>query len=187
MRGKDAEEASAASQELVAELANPSNLDGFRVAVVDFDGRSKVVHHLTGAVELDGQIVPLSVGRIGNGTNITAALTDALSILENAKHEDQEIEFLRPVVIAFSDGGHNRGRDPDDVATRLNEIADLVTVAFGTGAGDDLLRSLALTEQHFYRCSRGGELRAFLAAVGATMTETMAAGTNATHALTMIP
>jgi hypothetical protein len=90
------------------------------------------------------------------------------------------------VTIFFSDGQHNTGPGPKDVADQLKLKADLVTVAFGSDADEALLRSLASTPQHFYRCANGRELRQFLAAVGATMTATMAAGTNATRALTQI-
>lgn len=58
--------------------------------------------------------------------------------------------------------------------------------AFGEDADEELLRSLASTAAHFFRCSSGRELRQFLAAVGATVTGTMAAGVNATEALSVI-
>jgi hypothetical protein len=65
-------------------------------------------------------------------------------------------------------------------------IADLVTVAFGDDADGRLLRSLATSAGHFYRCSSGRQLRAFLAAVGTTLTTAMSSGTGATQALTTI-
>ena len=188
MNGQKAKDASAASLDLVAELAESANKDGFYVAIVDFASNAKTVHELEKATFLNGNVTPLSVGLFGGSTNITSGLEDALSILENAeKHEYQEgVTFLRPVAIIFSDGCHNVGPDPHGVATRLKGLADLVTVAFGTDADEVLLRSLATSPQHFYRCTSGRELRSFLAAVGATMTATMAAGTNATRALTTI-
>lgn len=187
MSGQKAKDASAASLDLVAELAEPANKDGFNIAVVDFASRSKVVHNLEKATALNGKVASLSVGLFGGSTNITAGLEDALSILEKVEKQNQEgMAYLRAVVIVFTDGCHNEGSDPHNVANRLKGIADLVTVGFGTDSDDDLMRSLASTPQHFYRCSTGRELRSFLAAVGATMTATMAASTNATQALTMI-
>jgi uncharacterized protein YegL len=187
MRGQKAMDASAASLDLVAELAEPANKDGFYVAVVDFASRSNIVHNLEKATVLNGNVVPLSVGLFEGRTNITAGLEDALSILEKAETYNQEnVAYLRPVVIAFTDGCHNEGPAPQSVANRLKDIADLVTVAFGEDADETLMRSLASTPQHFYRCTTGRELRSFLAAVGATMTGTMAAGTNATQALRSI-
>jgi len=62
-------------------------------------------------------------------------------------------------------------------------VADLVTVAFGAEADERLLRDLATSSQHFYRCRKGRELRTFLAAVGATLSGTLTQGVNATQAL----
>lgn len=184
MNGQKAADASAASLDLVAELAEPTNKDGFNVAVADFSGDSKIAHDLEKATSLNGKVKRLSVGTFGGSTNITAGLEDALSILENAnKQSSQGVAHLRPVVIVFTDGCHNEGPEPYETAKRLKAIADLVTVAFGDDADEALMRSLASTPQHFYRCTTGRQLRAFLAAVGATMTATMAAGTNATQAL----
>jgi len=187
MSGQKAKDASAASLDLVAELAEPSNKDGFSLAVVDFSSASRIVHDLEKASVLNGRVTPLSTGLFGGSTNITAGLEDARTILERAGQVNQQgITYLRPVAIIFTDGCHNEGPPPHDAANRLKAIADLVTVAFGSDADEDLLRALASTPQHFYRCSNGRELRTFLAAVGATMTGTMAAGVNATQALTRI-
>jgi uncharacterized protein YegL len=187
MSGQKAKDASAATLNLVAELAQPVNKDGFQVAVVDFSKGSNVVHNLEKATTLAGKVTPLAVGLFGGSTNITAGLEDALTMVERPESPSQErVSYLRPVVIVFTDGGHNEGPSPHDVANRLKQKADLVTVAFGGDADEDLMRALASTPQHCYRCSTGRDLRAFLATVGATMTATMAAGTNATKALTTI-
>jgi len=187
MSGQKAKDASAASLDLVAELGAPTNKDGFKVAVADFASGSKVVHNLEKATTLNGKVASLSVGLFGGSTNISSGLEDALSILEKAGKTNQEgVTCLRPVVILFTDGCHNEGAPPQEVANRLKQIADLVTVAFGNDADESLLLDLASTPQHFYRCSSGRELRSFLAAVGATMTATMAAGVNATQSLATI-
>lgn len=186
MHGRKAQDASAASLELVAELAAPSSKEGFNIAVVDFATSSGVAHDLGPATVLNGKLSSLSVGLLGGSTNITAALEDATSILENSHQQQEGIAYLRPVVLMFTDGCHNGDVHPRDVATRLKQTADLVCIAFGNDADEALLRELASTPQHFYRCSSGRELRAFLAAVGATLTATMAAGSNATRALTTI-
>ena len=186
MQGRKARDASDASQDLVRELAKPENKDGFNVAVVDFSGSSSIVHPLMRATELDGRMKPLRVGFFSNGTNITAGLKDVLRILKENEEPPSGIMYLRPVGICFSDGCHNTGPHPSETATRVKEIADLVTVAFGDDADEGLLQNLATTPQHFYRCSNGRELRKFLAAVGATMSQTMASGTDATKALSTI-
>ena len=185
MDGQKAKDASAASLDLVTELAEPVNKDGFYVGVVDFGRGSTIVHNLDKATTLNGRVSSLFAN--DGSTNITAGLEDALSVLEKAEQHNQEgVSLLRPVVIVFTDGCHNEGPHPQNVANRLKGVADLVTVAFGSDADEILMRSLATSPQHFYCCSTGRELRSFLAAVGATMTATMAAGTNATQALTMI-
>ena len=187
MKGQKATDASDASLDLIEELAQPSNKDGFNIAIVDFSGNSKVIHQLEKATVLSGKVTPLSVGFFGDGTNITSGLEDALTILDKILNQEKEgISYLRPVVILFTDGCHNVGPPPYEVANQLKQKADLVTVAFGDDADEPFMRDLASTSQHFYRCSSGRELRSFLAAVGKTMTSTMAAGTNATQALTMI-
>ena len=187
MSGQKAQDASEASLDLVSELAQPINKDGFRVAVVDFSRASEIVQPLEKATLLYGQVHPLTIGPDSGSTNITAGLQDALHIIEVTESSAQDgVRYLRPVVICFTDGCHNTGPDPRSVAQQLKQHADLVTVAFGTDADEGLLRDLASTTQHCYRCANGRELRGFLAAVGATMTATMAAGTNATQALTLV-
>ncbi len=187
MNGQKAADASAASLDLVAELAQPTNKDGFNLAVVDFSDKAKTVNALEKASLANGKVPKLSTGLFGGSTNITAGLEECLSILEAGEHQPHDgITRLRPVVLLFTDGCHNEGPPPDDAADRLKQRADLVTIAFGIDADESLLRHLASTSQHFYRCANGGELRSFLAAVGATMTATMASGTNATQALAAI-
>ena len=184
MNGQKANDASAASLDLVAELAQPINKDGFNVAVVDFSETSKIVHAMGKATEANGKIAALSTNSFGGSTNITSGLENALLILDTPYDQSNEgISYLRPVVILFTDGCHNEGPPPNAIADRLKQKADLVTVAFGDDADEDLMRKLATSLQHFYRCATGRDLRSFLAAVGATMTATMAAGTNATRAL----
>ena len=75
---------------------------------------------------------------------------------------------------------------PRAIGARLKKLADLVTVAFGADADEKLLRGLATSTQHFYRCRKGRELRTFLAAVGTTMTGSLKRGDNATQALAAI-
>lgn len=152
MRGQKGKDASAASLDFVHELAQPANKDGFNVAMIDFAGSVQLVHNLTKATELDGKVTPLSPGLLNGGTNITAGLQIALDLLEAAENNQQEgVMYLRPVVICFTDGCHNTGPHPREVANQLKQKADLVTVAFGSDADEALLRELASTPQHFYR------------------------------------
>jgi uncharacterized protein YegL len=184
MAGQKAQDVSAAGQDLVSELALPVNKDGFSVAVVDFAVEARVAQALERATVLDGRIPALNAA---GSTNVAAGLEAALAVLDGAgQTATGEYQYLRPVVICYTDGCHNTGSQPGPVAERLKAKADLVTVAFGSDADESLLKQLATSEQHFYRCNNGRELRAFLAAVGATITMTLAAGQNATQALSAV-
>lgn len=184
MNGQKAADAETAGIGLVADLAQPANKDGFLVSIVDFADTATVCQEPLPATALVEKVATMAPGGC---TNVAAGLETSLSILARSEAEQQAgFTYLRPVVIAFSDGGHNTGPDPREVASRLKDRADVVMVAFGADADEALLRELATSPQHFYRCSDGRELRAFLAAVGPTLSVTMAARTAATKALTEI-
>ena len=187
MRGAKAQLATEASQDLIAELAAPYNKDGFYAAIIDFSFVGVLVHPLQKATLLAGLVKQIQVQA---GTCVTAGLEKALKILEQAeKNQEQGYHYLKPVVICFSDGCHNFGEEPYDVADIIKQSADLVTVAYGDDADEGLLKKLATTSQHFYRCKAGKDgkdLRMFLAAVGETMSHTMAARKDSTKALSEI-
>ena len=179
-----AEQATKASQELIRELARPENKDGFYVAVIDFSEQADIIHSLRKATELNGGVKPINPFL---GTNITDGLIKALSILKKAvKSSEEGFQYLRPVVLLFSDGMHNVGIEPNSAADDIKLQADFVTVAYGADADKKLLKYLASTSQHFYKCNNGRELRQFLAAVGETMSATMSSGINATEALSKV-
>jgi uncharacterized protein YegL len=199
MEGQKAKDASAACQSLVDELSQQQNKDGFHVAVVDFASSAAVIHKTEKATSLTTHLQGVGTrgwrsvfgggdANIGGSTNITDGLAQARQALEQVTHNPPSdgVTFLRPVVILFTDGGHNEGPDPASEADRVKQIADLVTVAFGSDADEAMLANLATSPQHFYRCSTGRDLRQFLAAVGATLSQTMAQKTNATRALASV-
>ena len=183
MDGQKASDASAASQDLVVELAEPGNKDGFRVAIVNFSGDAEVVHDMAKATALKGGVKTLTADN-GGGTNITAGLDAAFELIKKGEGIAAPGVFrLRPVVLLFSDGQHNTGPAPAAAAARLKCLADIVTVGYGSDADELELKALATSEQHYYRCVSGKDLRRFLAAVGATLTATMSARVNATMSL----
>jgi uncharacterized protein YegL len=181
MSGQKSADATSASLELVDELAKPDNKNGFSIAVVDFSDDAALVHPAAPATSLHGNVRPIDT-TAGSGTNIAGALDMCADILRVESRDGQRM-YLRPVALLFSDGQPNVGGDPRAAASRVRDIADLVTVAFGADADEDLLRELATSPQHFYRCRNGRELRAFLAKVGQTLTQTLSQGRNATIAL----
>lgn len=188
MSGQKATDATAASVDLVAELAKPENKDGFVVAVVDFSDAPTVVNPSAKAGDLIGRIAPIDTDN-GSGTNIADTLGRCHELIRERDrhlHVDRGRIELKPVVLLFSDGQPNEGGDPRPAATGLKAVADLVTVAFGSDADEAMLRDLATTPQHAYRCRNGRELRQFLASVGKTLTMTMSQGRNATVALTQM-
>jgi len=187
MNGPKAKEASQACFEIVRTLALPENKDGFVVSVVDFSGNAKVKHNAVPAAELAHNLKPISIPLLARGTNITASLEQAEALCRNTATDAQEsTRWLRPVVVLFSDGCHNTGPKPESAAASLRKLADIVTIAYGDDADVELLRSLATSPQHFYKCKDGSDLRQFFAAVGSTMTASLAAGVNATKALGQI-
>jgi len=181
MKGQKARDASGASLDLVKVLADQSNKDGFYCAVVDFDSTAKIIHPGTKATELVREMTELKPGFHAGKTNITDGLTKACEIVTGFTPVDTR-KPLRPIVLLFSDGGHNVGKRPDAIATSLKANADLICIAFGNRADEDDLRQWA-SPNLFTRCTSGAELRKFFAVVGATMQATRARGINATQAL----
>ncbi len=168
MNEKDkAKQAVAACNEMMDALAQPINKSGFYATVIDFNNTALPVHDWAPVSDLAGRIGPLE---IGNTTNITAALE--LGVRQLTAHKrDETFQWLKPVGLLFSDGCHNAdGTPPEELADRFKELADLVTVAFGDDADEDLLRRLATSPQHFYRVTNGAELRNFMAKAGETLT-----------------
>lgn len=181
MSGQKATDATAASLGLINELAQPENRDGFEVAVVNFESSGRLEHDVTPATALAEHVNPVYGG---GGTNMATGLEIAFEVISRAKF--QASSYLRPVVVAFSDG-QTSGQDATRlVATKLKSSADLVTVAFGADADESFLREIATSPDHFYRCSDGKSLRAFFAAVGATMCVSLQRGQNATIALSQV-
>lgn len=181
MAGEKAREASDAALAFVRELAEPVNKGGFDVAVIQFAGRAKVTENFRPASDLASRMGKIEVR--GFRTNIAKALALAEEVMEGARTEDGEVRQIRPAVFLMTDGAHNGWSNPDVVAERVKAKADVITVAFGMDADEVALRRWATSPQHFYRVTDGRELRNLLAAAGATLTKTMAAGGSATRAL----
>lgn len=181
MSGPKATEATAASQGLVNELAQPANRDGFEVAVVNFESNARLEHDVTLATALRDHVKPVYGG---GGTNMATGLAIADEVLSRAQFKAET--YLRSVVVAFSDGQTCGKDETRSIATKLKKSADLVTVAFGEDADEAFLREIATSPEHFYRCSDGKSLRAFFAAVGATMCVSLQKGQNATIALSQV-
>lgn len=179
MAGEKANQVQAAIRQLVAELANPVNRDGFIIMVIFFNSEARVAYSWSYARSLVEQLEPLD---IAGTTNMKAAVE--LAIREHVNHEGEEsMSYLKTVVLLLSDGCHDRDGSPLDAGNTLKKDADLVTVAFGNDADEDVLRSLASSPQHFYRIKDGAELRQFMARAGDTLTISMVQKRAATTSL----
>lgn len=170
MGGEKARDADAASRALAAELAGPANQGAFTIAVIDFASSVSRIQAPEAAETLVGHLAALEAS---GSTNVAAALSEAERIVRGAP---TEFASTRPVVLLFSDGQPNCGGDARPVAAGLKAVADIVTVAFGSDADEAFLREIASSPAHAYRCRDGRELRKFFAAVGATLSRSIAAG-----------
>ena len=170
MAGEKARDADAASRALAAELAGPANRGAFTIAVIDFASSVSRVQPPEAADTLMGHLAPLEAS---GSTNVADALAEAERIVRGAP---AEFAATRPVVLLFSDGRPNCGGDATTVAAGLKAVADIVTVAFGSDADEALLREIATSPSHAYRCRDGRELRKFFVAFGSTLSRSIAAG-----------
>ncbi|MDD4869563.1 MAG: VWA domain-containing protein [Kiritimatiellae bacterium] len=178
------EAAHKAAVDMIERLAEPVNKNGFVVLVLQFNSKAEVLHNWTPATQFNGGMKEV---RIASSTNITASLELALNRIQSADDE-AEMTYLRHVTLIHSDGCNNIGSKEDvlQAADRLKKISDIVSVAFGDDADEDLLRKIASSPEHFYRCANGAELRRFMAQIGDTLTVMMAQQQNATQALTQL-
>jgi len=180
MAGDKARQAQNACNELIDALAQSINKGGFVMAVADFNDKASLVQDWT--TDLTDHIQSLT---LSSSTNIMDALRLANELLDTHQR-DPSVKYLKPVVLVNSDGCYNTGGSPENEANRLKEKADVVSVAFGDDADESLLTSIASSSQHFYRVQNGAELRQFMAAIGDTLTITMAQKRDATQALTKV-
>jgi Mg-chelatase subunit ChlD len=179
-----AQDASAATAGLCQELALPVNKDAFEVAVIRFSHRAKIIHPFERVSSLTGHLQPLKVGFLDGATNLTAGLELTRQILETAAAPPSApaLRHVKPLAVVMSDGMHNCGPSPIPAANRLKQLADVLAVAFGNDADEEMLRAIA-TEQLSVRCRTGADLRSYFAEIGRTLTVTRAAGINVTAAL----
>ena len=185
MEGKKAADAQAAISQLVQELAAPANKGAFDVACCRFHERADVLLPIKSACDAAAEVGSLRLCSGGSGTNITSGLEEAEKILDQRRNT--EVKEVDPCVLIFSDGQHNTGPRPEPVADRLKSAnVTVVTIGYGNDADEDLLCRLASSPQHFFPCKDGKELRAFFAAVGATLSASVPRGIDPKQALTEI-
>lgn len=113
--------------------------------------------------EVDPNEIPNPVDAAGGGaTNITLAIERAGEIADKfAVDENLEAEERVPVIILLTDGKHNTGGFPDQIADKINSKYTLATVAYGEKADENLLKDIAKSEEYFVRTNDPEELRNF--------------------------
>jgi len=79
--------------------------------------------------------------------------------------------YLRPVALVLSDGQSDVS---DKNIQDLQEIADVITIAYGSDANTSTLARIASDGQVHVVGTQGGELRKFLADVGQTLSQSLA-------------
>lgn len=144
-------------------LADEENKNGFRLSIIRFSDDAELV--------LDGifvQQVQLERSQVIGGTNFDRAVEKAFEVVNNLvqRPNPEGWMWLRPQVLFLSDG-HSHA-SPDNI-DRLQEVADVWSVAFGAGANFAELSKIASDGQAHVVGTNGGELRKFLAQVGETL------------------
>lgn len=76
--------------------------------------------------------------------------------------------YLRPQVLFLSDG---QAQASDQNMANIHEIAEVTAIAYGDDADHETLAKIASDGQVHHIGTDGGALRAFLAEVGKTLTE----------------
>jgi len=168
MIGPKLDELNLARQALGLILADPVNKDGFLLTLIDFNHSAQVICSAQPATTLT---MPDSVGN--GGTNFDAPINAAIAEIEafNARPNPDGWHYLRSQVLFLSDG---QAGVADSNIQKIQEIADVTTIAYGSDADQSKLARIASDGEVHVVGTDGGALRDFLAEVGKTMTSSMA-------------
>lgn len=107
-----------------------------RVAIVGYSDNAELLVNLTPAKHLETLIKAIDQIRAFGGTNITAGIAIAVDLLKNGPGQ----------VIALTDGHHNEGPGPANIAHDLKQLAVLECVGIGGSPSDvdeTLLKEIA--------------------------------------------
>jgi uncharacterized protein YegL len=168
MSGQKIQESDQANQELATILAAPENRNGFYLASVHFNDSAQTA--LKPELATTAVLPPLVAG---GGTNFDAALKKALEVVSEFMSRDnpEGWDFLRPHVLYLSDGHSSASQQNIDA---LHEVADVTVIAYGADADEATLSRIASDGKVHMVGTNGGELRAFLAQVGQTLSQKFA-------------
>lgn len=173
MAGHSMWELNQAIKELHGELVVPENRDGFFAGMISFNSSACLKQDLKLATALT---LPKLYAE--GGTNFEAALELARVTLVqfNQRPNIEGWYYLRPQVLFLSDG-HSAASD--ETIAALKEVANVQSVAYGNNADLGMLSKIS-SDGHVHQIgTNGGELRAFLAEVGKTLSEGFQSGKSA--------
>lgn len=169
MSGGKIDEANAAAVGLKQKLAEPETNGAFAIAEVTYAETARVLVKAKLASAVDDFELTATV--VNEFTNITAGLEEAMKLIELPPIGPGN--WLRPIFVLLTDGGHNRGKEPYETAMALKSRADLLGIGFGADADMPALRRLATSPQHAFHCKDGADLRRFFAQIGATLSRSI--------------
>jgi len=167
MSGAKIDESNAARGGFLSALADPANKDGFLVSVIDFNETARRLTLAEPATTI--QIAP---SQAGGGTSFEAALNEAIvAITEFSTCPNPDgWHYLHPVTIYMSDGQSSAS---DETIAALHQLSDVIAIAFGADAHQDMLKRISSTGEVHVISESGEELRQFLAQVGETMSQSI--------------
>ena len=163
MDGEKLTELNMGSQDLLKELGNKENKDGFRFSCLDFNHEARWrMEHISAQ---EGQ-VPHAIANGGTDFNAPLALTLEALIARKNRPNPERWFYLRPFVLFLSDG---HARVDLDLVAEVSEYATLMAIAYGADADQNELAKIA-SDGVVHRIGvDGGSLRQFFAEVGTTI------------------
>lgn len=167
MSGAKISELAQAREALVQTLAHDDNRDGFLLTVIDFNHAAQQVCFAQSA-----QTLALPEPQASGGTNFEAALTHCLTAINafDQRLNEDGWTHLRPVVLFLSDG--HSAADASTIEA-LQEEAAVIAIAYGADADQAMLSRISSEGDVKQIGVKGDQLRAFLAEVGHTLSQTL--------------
>lgn len=184
MRGEKARAATEGIREMIMECQTkgPPGVERsyFTLLLIRFSEVAEIYPNcdMTPVRQIDPELVELH-GE-GQRTNITAALQLALDRLrpymEGLNDHPERNEHPLPLLILFSDGEHNVGGPPENVASEIRDLAlddDHIVIAcagisVGEGQPDEVTLRAIASDECYVHISAADALAGFIATVGSS-------------------
>jgi uncharacterized protein YegL len=187
MSGQKAQAASEGIQEMILECKarGPKGEDKsyFKVLLITF-GTNAQIHSVCDMKPvrkiLDSELKNIRVFGSSGGTNITQALElayDRISVyMKQLEQHAERKQHPLPLVILFSDGEHNEGNPPQDIANRLRRLCldgEPVVIAcagisIGEGVPDEATLKQIASQGCYVHVTKLEDLKRFISTVGSS-------------------